>query len=113
MPAHIRKGDDVIITAGAFKGKTGTVVRILTKHDRVVVQGSGIEGITKNLKPTRVNPQGGSVELDRTFHMSNVSPLIGGKPTRVRFKTKADGSKVRVAVRDGSELGQVSPAKSK
>ena len=45
--------------------------------------------------------------LDRSFHISNVSPVVDGKPTRVRFVTKADGSKVRVAARDGSELGVV------
>ena len=36
--------------------------------------------------------------------MSNVSPEVDGKPTRVRFETKKDGSKVRVAVRGGKEL---------
>jgi hypothetical protein len=37
--------------------------------------------------------------------------MVDGKPTRVRFVTKADGSKVRVASKGGKELGQVSPAK--
>ena len=65
MPSHIRKGDDVVITAGRFRGQTGKVVRLIKKHDRVVVQGLGIEGSTRNVKPTRVNPQGGQVEVDR------------------------------------------------
>jgi large subunit ribosomal protein L24 len=105
MPSHIRKGDEVVITAGRFRGKTGKVVRIIKKHDRVVVQGSGIEGITRNVKPTRVNPQGGQVDVDRSFHISNVSPAVDGKPTRVRFETKPDGSKVRVAARGGGQIG--------
>ena len=104
MPADIRKDDQVMILAGDFKGKTGTVVRMLTKADRVVVRGSGIEGFTKNLRPNRDNPQGGRVELDRSFHVSNVVPVADGKPTRVRFTTKKDGSKVRVAARNGAEL---------
>jgi large subunit ribosomal protein L24 len=100
-----------MVTSGRFRGKTGEIVRVLTKHDRVIVRGPGIEGIVKNQRPTRLNPQGGKIELDRTFHISNVSPMAGGKPTRVRFETKPDGSKVRVAVRTGEELGRVSPSR--
>ena len=113
MAAHIRKGDEVIILAGDYRGRTGKVVRVIPKKDRVVVQGAGIDGITKNLRPTRINPQGGRVELDRSFHVSNVSPVVDGKPTRVRFERRKDGAKVRVAARDGSELGVVSPARGK
>lgn len=111
MPAHVRKGDEVMILAGDFKGRTGQVVKVMPKQDRVVVHGSGIDGITKNLRRTRANPQGGRVELDRSFHISNVAPVAGGKPTRVRFETKPDGSKVRVAARDGSTLGTVRGAR--
>jgi large subunit ribosomal protein L24 len=113
MPSHVRKNDDVIITSGRFRGKTGKVVRVMPKDDRVIVHGSGIEGVTKNLKPSRVNPQGGSVQVDRSFHISNVSPVIDGKASRVRFETKKDGSKVRVAARGGKELGVVRGAKKK
>jgi len=111
MARHIRTGDDVIITSGDFKGQAGTIVRVLTDNDRVVVKGAGIKGISKNIKPSRTNPQGGRVTVDRSFHMSNVSPVVDGKASRVRFEKKKDGSKVRVAVRGGKELGQVSPAK--
>jgi large subunit ribosomal protein L24 len=113
MPAHVRKDDQVVILAGDFKGKIGTVVRVMPKLDRVIVRGAGIEGITKNLRPTRINPQGGRVEIDRSFHISNVVPAVDGKPTRVRFTTKKDGSKVRVAARNGAEIGVVRAARKK
>jgi large subunit ribosomal protein L24 len=113
MPRHVKKGDTVIVTAGAYKGATGEVIEVLTKKDRVVVKGPRIKGITKHMKPSRINPQGSIVLLDRTFHLSNVSPVVDGKPTRVRFETKADGSKVRVAARDGKVLSTVSPARKK
>lgn len=114
MPRHVRKGDEVIITSGDFKGKTGTIVQVLTSKDRVVVHGAGIAGIKKNLKPTRFNPQGGQVTVDRSFHISNVSPVVDGKPSRVRFECGADGSKTRVAARNGAELGKVrGPRKKK
>lgn len=104
MPAHVRKGDDVVITAGEFRGKTGTVLSVDPDGQRVVVKGPAIKGMVRTMKPTRVNPKGGQVEVDRSFHISNVSPSVGGKPTRVRFETKSDGSKVRIAARGGSEL---------
>lgn len=114
MPRHVRKGDQVMVTAGQFRGAVGQIVRVLTKQDRVVIQfpasvydGEKRKQRVKALKPTRVNPQGGRVALDRSFHVSNVSPVVDGKPTRVRFAVKADGSKVRVAAKDGSELGVV------
>ncbi len=113
MPRHVKKGDSVIITAGAYRGATGEVVRVITGKDRVVVKGPRIKGITKHMKPTRINPQGSIITLDRSFHISNVSPVVDGKPTRVRFETRKDGSKARVAVRGGKEIDVVSPAKKK
>ncbi|HVZ93156.1 MAG TPA: 50S ribosomal protein L24 [Phycisphaerales bacterium] len=107
MPSHVRKGDEVFIRTGEYRGKSGTVVRVDHKAQRVTVNGGGIEGVVRTLKPTRLNPQGGQITVDRSFHMSNVSPAIDGKPSRVRFETKKDGSKVRVAARGGKELSVV------
>ena len=105
MARHVRKGDQVIITAGDHKGKVGEVLRVLTKTDRVVIK--GINLVTRHMKPTRLNPQGGVLTKEAPIHLSNVSPVVDGKATRVRFETKADGSKTRVAVRGGKALGAV------
>ena len=61
MARHIRTGDEVVITAGDYKGKSGKIVRVMPKQERVVVVGAGIEGVAENLRPTRINPQGGRV----------------------------------------------------
>lgn len=103
MAAHVRKGDVVFVRSGSAKGQTGEIMSIDTKHSRVLVKGVNLR--VKHLKPTQANPQGGIVQREAPIHISNVSPVVDGKPTRVRFVTKADGSKVRVAVRGGSELG--------
>ncbi len=105
MARHVRKGDVVIITSGSHKGKTGRVREIITKTDRVIVE--GINLVTRRTRPSRLNPQGGVVTREAPIHLSNVSPVVDGKPTRVRFATKPDGTKVRVAVRGGGELGVV------
>lgn len=105
MPRHVRKGDQVIVTQGADKGKIGEVLRVIPKDDRVIVRGVALR--TKHLKPTQRNPQGGVFTKEMAIHISNVSPVVEGKPSRVRFQTKDDGSKVRVAARGGKELGVV------
>jgi large subunit ribosomal protein L24 len=102
MPSHIRKGDMVMVMAGNDRGATGEVLRILTKSGRVVVQGVNIR--TKHLKPRQDRPQGGLLRVEMPIHMSNVLPLSDGKPTRVRFESRPDGTKARVAVRTGKEL---------
>lgn len=102
MARHIRKGDMVIVTAGNDRGATGEVLRVIPKEDRVVVQGVNIR--VKHLKPTQANPKGGIVRREMPIHSSNVSPVVDGKPTRVRFEVQPDGTKNRVAVRNGKVL---------
>lgn len=112
MARHVRKGDSVIVTSGNAKGQTGVIKQVLTQESRVVVEGVNMR--TFHMKPTRANPQGGLVTREAPIHISNVSPVVDGKPTRVRFQIKADGSKVRVAARGGKELGVVrGPRKAK
>lgn len=111
MPRHIRKGDNVIVRAGRKedRGRTGEVLRILTdtanpNAEKVVVKGVNVR--TKHIKPSEDNPQGGTISLEMPIHISNVSPVDkNGKATRVRYETKADGSKVRLAASTGEQLG--------
>ncbi|MFI4881534.1 MAG: 50S ribosomal protein L24 [Phycisphaerales bacterium JB064] len=109
MARHIRKGDNVIVTAGDHKGRTGEVMRVDVANDRVYVKGLNLR--TRNVKPTRVNPEGGRVTKEAPFHMSNVSPVVDGKPSRVRFTTDKDGNKQRVAVKGGKVLSVVARRK--
>jgi large subunit ribosomal protein L24 len=102
MPRHIKKGDVVMVRSGNERGATGAVLRILTKDDRVVVQGVNMRA--KHLKPSQANPQGGIVRREMPIHISKVSPMVDGKPTRVRFESKPDGSKSRIAAKGGKVL---------
>jgi large subunit ribosomal protein L24 len=80
-------------------------MRVIPDKSQVIVKGLNMR--TKHLKPTRINPQGGIITKEAPIHISNVSPVVDGKPTRVRFQTRDDGSKVRVAVKGGKVLGPV------
>jgi large subunit ribosomal protein L24 len=109
MARHVKKGDSVIVTAGNDVGKVGEVLRVIVDDNRVIVQGVNIRA--KHMKPTQQNPQGGILRKEMPIHISNVSPAVDGRATRVRFETKPDGSKVRVAVRGGKELHTLRGAK--
>ena len=110
MARHIRKDDQVIVTAGADKGQKGKVLRVLTGEGRVIVDGVNVR--RKHVKPTQSNPQGGVVSVAMPIHISNVSPVDkNGKATRVRFETNKDGEKVRVAVTTGETLSVLKKAK--
>ena len=100
---RIRKGDQVIIIAGADKGKKGEVVRVA--GDKVVVQNVNI--IKRHTKP---NPQagvaGGVVEREASMHISNIALFnpASGKGERIGFKVLEDGRKLRVFRSSGEAL---------
>ena len=102
MARHVRKGDSVVVTAGNDRGKVGEILRVIPDEDRIIVQGVNIR--VRHLKPTQQNPKGGLLRKEMPIHISNVSPVVDGRGTRVRFEKREDGSKVRLAVRGGKEL---------
>ena len=99
----IRKGDKVVVITGKDKGKSGEVLRVHPKEERLVVQ--GVNMVKRHTKPAMGNP-GGIVEKEATIHISNVAHIDpkSNKPTRVGYKALQDGRKVRVAKRSGEVL---------
>ena len=100
--AKIRKGDQVVVLSGKDKGRTGTVVRVMPKDGKVVVDGVNVAA--RHRKPSQANPQGGIDRSPAPMAISKVA-IAGkdGKPTRVRFEEK-NGGKVRVAVKTGETI---------
>ena len=103
MAQHVRKGDMVMVIAGDEGGATGRVLRVIPKRSRVIVE--GLNMCRKHVKPNQQNPQGGVISKEMPIHLSNVLPVVNGKPTRVRFQENKDGSKNRIAVEGGSIIG--------
>ncbi len=99
----IKSGDTVRVMSGRDRGKTGTVLKVIRDKDRVLVEGVNI--VTKRVKPTAENPQGGLVEKEAPIHISNVMLVDPkkGVPTRVGYKFK-DGKKVRYSKKTGEEI---------
>jgi len=103
MAQKIKTKDKVVVLSGKDKGKTGEVVKVLPKEERVVV--SGVNVVKKHTRPS-ARSQGGIVEVEAPIHVSNVAHVDpkDGKPTRVGFKVLEDGRKVRVAKRSGETI---------
>lgn len=102
--AKIKKGDEVVVLSGKDKGRSGTVLKVLPKDGKVIVEGVNVS--TRHRKPSQANPQGGIDRNPAPMHLSKVAVADpkDGKPTRVRFEEK-DGKKVRVAVKSGETIG--------
>ena len=93
---NIKKGDEVVILVGKDKGKRGTVLSVLQKNEKVIV-----ENINMAKRHTKGNPMqgspGGIVEKEMPIHVSNVAIWnpVTKKSDRVGIKYLEDGHKVR------------------
>jgi large subunit ribosomal protein L24 len=105
MAARIRKGDNVIVLTGRDKGKKGEVIRVMPREDRALVR--GVNMVRRHQRQT-ASQEGGIVSKEAPVHLSNIAleDPKDGKPTRVGFKTLADGRKVRFAKRSGEEIAE-------
>ncbi len=89
----IKKNDQIVVLAGADKGKTGKVLAVYPKTQRVLVE--GINFIKKHQRQTSANAPSGIIEKEAAINASNVALLLDGKPVKVGFKFLDDGRKVR------------------
>ena len=102
MAAKIKKGDRIVVLAGKDKGRQGSVLKVIPKEDRVVVE--GINMLQRHTRATQADPQGGIRSREAALHVSNVAIVDSkGKPTRVGFRVE-DGKKVRVAKTTGEVI---------
>ena len=99
----LRKGDPVVVLSGKDKGKEGTVLRVLPKEGKVIVEGVNIA--KKHQRPVRATMQAGIIDKDMPIDASNVAYVHKGKPTRLGYRFDDEGKKVRVARRTGEVIG--------
>jgi large subunit ribosomal protein L24 len=101
---HIKKNDQVMVIAGKDKGKTGKVLHVLTKQNRLIVE--HINVIKKSQRRTQENQKGGFIEIEMPLHRSNVMLIDKktNKPTRFSASILKDGSKVRISKKSGDVI---------
>ncbi len=101
---HVRTGDRVQVMSGNYKGVQGTVLRVISAKNRVVVEGVNMR--KRHQAPSQQNPEGGIVSFEAPMHVSNVMLIdpTTNEPTRVRARLDADGTKERISVRSGNPI---------
>lgn len=101
---HVRRGDRVKVIRGNFAGSEGTVLRVLPKENRVVVEGVNLR--KRHQRPSQQNPEGGIITFEAPIAASNVMLIdpTTGEPTRVRMRVEADGTKERISVKTGNPI---------
>jgi large subunit ribosomal protein L24 len=104
----VRSGDQVRVMAGKDRGKSGRVLRVEPKRDRVYVE--GLNMVKRHVRPKQVAGAqteaalGGVIESEGPIHVSNVMVLDAkGKPTRIAIQREG-GTRVRVAKTSGARF---------
>jgi large subunit ribosomal protein L24 len=98
----IKKGDEVIVISGKYKGVKGKVLEARPTESRVVVEGANRR--KWHIKPTQEKP-GHILDKEAPMHVSNVALLDPKtkKPTRVGYKIEGD-KKIRVSKKSGTQI---------
>jgi large subunit ribosomal protein L24 len=86
---HVKKGDQVKVISGAFRGAQGTITEVQPSKGRVLIE--GVRMIKKAIRPSQDRPNGGIIEKEGPIHISNV------KVVEVQEKPKAKATKKKVA----------------
>lgn len=99
----IKKGDTVKVISGVHAGKTGEVIRVLPKDNKVVVK--DVNMVKKHTKPRSAADQGGIIEVEAPMHVSKVMYVDPktGTASRLGYEVK-DGKKVRVIKKSGTVI---------
>lgn len=83
---HVKKGDQVEVIAGNYRGSTGKILQVLPKKNRVLIE--GVRLIKKHLRKSQDNPSGKIAEREGPVHISNVKLVEREKETKKKSKTK-------------------------
>ena len=99
----IKKGDTVCVLSGNDKGKTGEVLEVVPKSDKVVVKGVNVR--KKHVKPRRQGDEGGIIAVECAITSSKLNVVCPkcNKPARIGYKVE-DDKKVRICKKCGAEL---------
>ena len=101
---HVRRGDQVQVIAGNYKGARGQVLRAMPSKQTVVVEGVNLR--KRHQAPTQANPDGEIITFEAPIHATNVMLIdpSNDEPTRYRNRIDADGTKERISTKSGNPI---------
>ncbi|MDO5555975.1 MAG: 50S ribosomal protein L24 [Clostridia bacterium] len=99
----IKKGDTVQVLSGNDKGKTGEVLEVIPKSQKVIVKGVNIR--KKHIKPKKQGEEGGIIPVECSIHSSKVNIVCQkcNRPTRVGI-IKEEKNKIRICKKCGNKI---------
>ena len=101
----IHREDTVVVISGKDKGRTGRVITVDWKRERLLIE--GVNMVTRHTKSNAKNQQGGLIQIESPVHYTNVQlyNLTLARGVRVKIQTSNAGVKNRVCVKSGDVLG--------
>ncbi len=101
---RLQKGDNVVVLAGKYKGKTGKIQATHPAENKVTVEGINI--VKKHTKPNKAHPQGGIIEITKPIWTSKVAIVepTSKKASKIGYEVNKDGKKSRVFKTTGKEI---------
>jgi large subunit ribosomal protein L24 len=101
---RLNKGDTVVVRSGKYKGKTGRVLSLQQRENKVTVD--GINVVKKHTKPSKKHPQGGIIEITKPIWVSKVAiqDLTTKRGSRIGYQFDKEGKKVRILKSSGKEI---------
>jgi len=101
---HIKKGDQVIVNTGEYKGQKGRVLTVNRDKSRAIVE--GVNMVSKHTKLNAKSPQGGITKQEAAVHISNLNLVdpSSGESTRIGRKLNENNKLVRYAKKSGEEI---------
>ena len=99
----IKKGDKVQVLSGNDKGKTGEVIEVMPKVNKIIVKGVNVR--KKHIKPRKQGEEGGIIPTECAIPVAKVNVVCSkcGKATRIGYVIEK-GEKVRVCKKCGAKL---------
>jgi large subunit ribosomal protein L24 len=91
MKFHVKKGDEVEVISGNFRGSSGKILEVLPAKQRVLIEGVRI--IKKHLRKSQDNPQGKIAEREGPIHISNVRLIEKKTERKTKAKSKTEPEK--------------------
>jgi large subunit ribosomal protein L24 len=91
IKCHVKKGDQVEVISGNFRGSSGRILAVFPGKQRVVVEGVRI--IKKHLRKSQDNPSGKIAEREGPIHISNVKLIEREKKTEKKAARKSKKEK--------------------
>jgi large subunit ribosomal protein L24 len=88
---HVKKGDEVEVISGNFKGSSGKILEVIPSKQRVLIEGVRI--IKKHLRKSQDNPQGKIAEREGPIHISNVKLIEKKAEKKTKTKPKKEAEK--------------------